>query len=536
LSIVDARKLGSGTTLDTHVCIVGAGAAGITLATELASAARHVCLLESGGFRPDERIQALYDLDSIGYPLRPNYMSRARYFGGSCNVWAGRSMLLSEPDMAPRAWVPHSGWPIGRGELAAYYPKAGQILRLPPMQNFGPESHRRRMTAPEQRLFAGGPLVPTVSLWSRSPMRFGAAYKRRLSQSPHVRVVLNASVTSISLNAAGQAVEALTAATLEGQTLIVRAKLFVLACGGLENPRLLLVSRDRQPDGLGNQFDQVGRYFMEHPRGVFGKLRLRPGHRLPLLRGFPTRDGKVQFGVGLSEDVQRREALLNHFATFEAAVSGYTEQKYQSFVEVMKVLLRRGHAGPRWQLSRGGLGALSGTVYLLTPKEILPHPMYRVYWQARELLPRPKREDTRVIVYFCEQPPDPQSRLTLSRETDRLGVNRLQLRWRIGPEVIDSVRRLEDHLAARLAAEGIGRLERASGEPRFTDASHHMGTTRMSDSPRTGVVDRDCRVHGLANLYIAGSSVFPTAGHANPTLTIVALALRLADRLRNPRP
>ncbi|MGH6942971.1 MAG: GMC oxidoreductase, partial [Geminicoccaceae bacterium] len=454
------------------------------------------------------------------------------YFGGSCNLWAGRSMLLSEMDMAPRAWVPHSGWPIVRAELAAHYPSAARILRLPPLELIRPESHQARMSTPEQALFGDG-LVPAVSLWARSPMRFGNAYRRRLRRAPHVRVVLNANVTRIALDAEGNTVEALDVATLDGRKLAVHAKVFVLACGGLENARLRLVSRERQPEGIGNRFNQVGRYFMDHPRGVSGKVRLRPGRRLlPLLRGFPLPDGKVQLGIGMSEEIQRREGLLNHYATFEAAFSGYTEQKYTSFVQIMKVLLRRGHAGHRWQLSKAALGALPSTIYLLTPKEILPHPIYRWYWLAREALPRPEREETRVVVYFCEQPPDPESRVTLSRDTDRLGVNRLVLRWRIGAEVIESVRRLEDHLAARLEAKGIGRLERASEDPKFTDASHHMGTTRMSDDPRTGVVDRDCKVHGVSNLYIAGSSVFPSAGHANPTLTIVALALRLAATLQ----
>jgi choline dehydrogenase-like flavoprotein len=532
LSIADARTL-EDAGLQTDVCIVGAGAAGITLAIELARAGREVCLLESGDFAPDHDTQALHDLESVGYPPRANYMSRARYFGGSCNLWAGRSMLLSEFDLSPRPWVPHSGWPIGHAEVARHYPRAAALLRLPGRQQFAIGAHQAGMSDDERRLLDDARLTPTVSLWAPAPMRFGATYRRALEKSPRARVVINANLTRIHLNEGGDRVEALSVATLAGQRFKVRARTVVLACGGLENARLLLASCDRQSHGIGNRFDQVGRYFMDHPRAVFGKVRLRPGCRLPALRGFPLPDGKVQVGLGLSEQMQRRERLLNHYLTVEAEVSGYARQSYQSSVEIMKILLRRGHAGRRWELGKAALGALPNMVYLLTPKEILPHPVYRWCWLARQALPRKPRPESLVVVYFCEQPPDPASRVQLCPEVDRLGVNRLVLDWRIDGAVSGSILRLQQLLAERLEQTGLGRLENPESEPTFTDASHHMGTTRMSDDPRSGVVDRHCRVHGVDNLYVAGSSVFPCAGHANPTLTVVALALRLAQHLEH---
>jgi choline dehydrogenase-like flavoprotein len=531
LSIVDARTF-EDSGLQTDVCIVGAGAAGITLAIELTRAGREVCLLESGDFVPDHDTQSLHDLESIGYPPRANYMSRARYFGGSCNLWAGRSMLLSEFDFSTRPWVPHSGWPIPHAELARHYPQAAEMLRLPGGHRFAIGAHRRRMSDDERHLLDDARLTPTVSLWAPAPMRFGSTYRRALQRAPRARGGIHAKQTHIHLNEAGDRVEALSVATLSGQRFVVRARTVVLACGGLENARLLLASRDRQPHGIGNRFDQVGRYFMDHPRAVFGKVRLRPGSRLPLLRGFPLPDGKVQVGLGLSQQTQRRERLLNHYLTLEVEVSGYTQQSYQSSVEIMKVLLRRGHAGRRWELGKAGLGALPDMIYLLTPREVLPHPVYRWCWLARQALPRKPRAESFVVVYFCEQPPDPASRVQLGPEVDRLGVNRLVLDWRIDAAVSASVLRLQQMLAERLEQTGLGHLENPESEPSYTDASHHMGTTRMSDEPRSGVVDRDGRVHGVDNLYVAGSSVFPCTGHANPTLTVVALALRLTEHLR----
>jgi choline dehydrogenase-like flavoprotein len=534
LTIIDARTLEDGARLEADVCIVGAGAAGLTLALALEAPTRRVLLVESGGFEPDEDVQSLYDLESVGYPPRPNYMSRARYFGGSCNLWAGRCMSLQEMDLVGRAWVPNSAWPIPPAEIRRYYPKAAAILGLPSIANFDLPTHGGRLTADERTLAMSPGFVPTISLWAPKPKRFGKSERRRIARASGVQLLLQASVTGIDLDDDGAEVRSLIAKTLTGRALRLEARAFVLAAGGLETPRLLLASHDRQSRGIGNEFDLVGRYFMEHPRAVFGAVRMAPGRRLSLMRGWPLQDGKVQLGIGLSPEAQARERLLNHYLTFEEAFSGYAEQHYQAAIEVGKVLLRRGHAGGRLELSRARRApAVQDFIYLLSPKEILPHRLWRLVTLARNRLVSRHEARRYIVVYFCEQPPDPQSRVYLGHGKDRLGLNRLILDWRIPESVHQSLYRLQELLGAALQAQKLGTLERGTGVPHYTDASHHMGTTRMGATPRTGVVDPDCRVFGVRNLYIAGSAVFPSAGHANPTLTIVALALRLAEHLRS---
>jgi choline dehydrogenase-like flavoprotein len=459
-------------------------------------------------------------------------MSRARYFGGSCNLWAGRCMSLQEIDLAGRAWVPNSAWPIPAAEIRRYYPKAAAILGLPNVANFDLPTHAGRLTEDERTLAQSPDFVPTISLWAPKPKRFGKSERRRIARASGVQLLLQASVTGIDLDDDGAKVRSLTAKTLTGRVLRLEARTFVLAAGGLETPRLLLAAHDRQSRGIGNEFDLVGRYFMEHPRAVFGAVRMAPGRLLSLMRGWPLKDGKVQLGIGLSPEAQARERLLNHYLTFEEAFSGYAEQHYQAAIEVGKVLLRRGHAGGRLELGRARRApAVQDFIYLLSPKEILPHRLWRLVTLARNRLAPQRKARRYIVVYFCEQPPDPESRVRLSRSKDRLGLNRLILDWRIPKSVNHSLYRLQDLLGAALEAHELGTLERGTGVPHYTDASHHMGTTRMGATPRTGVVDPDCRVFGVRNLYIAGSAVFPSAGHANPTLTIVALALRLAEHL-----
>lgn len=524
MTLLDARTL-AGATFSCDVCVVGAGAAGITLARELERRGREVCLVESGDLRPDEATQALAEHDVALYPVRENFMARARYFGGSCNLWAGRSMRLAPRDLEERAWVPESAWPIAWDELDRHHARAAELLRLPALERFEPARWAARF-GPDERALFDEPLAPTVSLWARSPKRFGADHRRELARSSRVRVLLRANALALRRDEGGARVEALALGTLEGQRLEVRARSFVLACGGIENARLLLLA-----PGLGDAGGWVGRSFMDHPRAVYGSVRLVRPARFPLLRARALPDGKAQLGLRLSPAAQERQGLLNHYATFEKKVSGYAEASYQSFVQTMKVVLRRGYAGRRRDLFKARFGHIPGMVYLLTPKELLPHAVWRLGTRLREALARPPAEEERIVVYFCEQPPDPESRVTLGERRDALGLPRAVLSWRIGAEVTRGVLALQGALAERLERCGAGTLAPGEGEPRYTDASHHMGTTRMSAAPADGVVDRDCRVHGTHNLFVAGSSVFPSAGHQNPTLTLLALTLRLAEHL-----
>ena len=480
MSVIDARALEDGARLQADVCIVGAGAAGITLALQLAAAGLQVLLVESGDLQPDEEIQALYDLDSVGYPPRANYMARARCFGGSCNLWAGRCMPLQSIDLVARTWVPGSGWPILLGDIERYYPRAASVLGLPSLGNFSAPSHAGRLTETERTLLAARDLAPAVSLWAPQPKRFGRRERRRIEQAQAITLLLQASVVSIDLDEAGQVVRTLTARTLSGSVLQCAARVFVLAAGGLETPRLLLVSRSRHAAGIGNRFDLVGRYFMEHPRTAFGVVQIEAGRRLALMRGWPLRDGKLQIGIGATPEAQEREGLLNHYLTLEEESSGYAQQHYQAAIEVGKVLLRRGHVGGRFELGRArSAPVIKDFIYLLSPKEILPHRVWRLATLARQRLAPTRGSKRYILVYFCEQPPDPASRVTLGTATDRLGLNRLVLDWRIADSVTASLLRLQDLFGRTVQQAGLGTLTPGSGTPHYTDASHHMGTTRM---------------------------------------------------------
>ncbi len=533
MKTTDVNELPASSTITADICIVGAGAAGITVATELDGDRQTVCLVESGGYGPDEETQALYALETVGHPVREKFMSRARYFGGTCNLWAGRCMRLTRIDVSPREWVPHSGWPLTYEELERYYARAARMLRLPSCDTIDAMSAPARMGPVERSLLGDPDLQPNLSLWAKKPLRFGAAYSKQLQRSRNVTAYLNANVTDIRLNRAGNRVEECTAVSLEGRTVRLRARRFVLACGGLETARLLLASRSIQPHGIGNQFDAVGRYYMDHPRAVFGRLKLSAPQKLPLLLGTPLAGGMAQMGVQFSEAIQRRERLLNNYVSLERNWSDRSAQAYQSLVHSMKIVLRKGYAGRRSPFAGADLATIPELIYLLAPRELLPHFLYSAARKVRHHLSKGVRE--LMVVNYCEQMPNPQSRVYLGDKRDRLNMPLLVLDWRIRGEETESLMRLHTLVDAHLRRHRLGWLDNTSepfSERLYTDASHHIGTARMSTDPRNGVVNEQCGVHGVDNLFIAGSAVFPTSGHANPTMTILALAIRLAVHLK----
>ncbi|MGA7932846.1 MAG: GMC family oxidoreductase [Kovacikia sp.] len=495
--IIDARKLSNGDELATDICIIGAGAAGITIARELVNTSHKVCIVESGGFSFDQETQSLYDIENVGYPQLSTATPRIRYFGGSTNTWTGRCLKLSPIDFEARQWVPNSGWPISYNDLQPYYDRAANLFNIPDLQNINAEFWQNKPALrDEKQLLADGTFAPVLSLFGKSSVRFGPTYRKQLEQSRNIDICLHANVTDIEASDNLTQVTRLHLACLHGPRFFVKAKIFILACGGLENARILLLSRNQQPTGLGNQFDTVGRYYMDHPNLEHGIiLTNNRDFNAPLLFAHRIAKGKVQIGLRLSEAVQRREQVLNHYMLLQPHFSPDSKQPQPSSV------------------------------------------INKLLYFYRKLAQKSLRFNFLLVRNYLEQRPDPESRVMLSEQRDKLGLNLLKLDWRVSSQERRDLHQFHQILGTYLEKHQIGRLEHffpveERSQPLFLDHFHHIGTTRMSDRPQTGVVDRNCQMHGINNLFIAGSSVFPTSGHANPTLTIAALAIRLADHIK----
>lgn len=497
------------------VCVAGAGAAGVTLALDLASRNHKVILLEAGGFDYTEADQNPYVGENIGRPYHEISTTRLRFLGGSTNHWGGMCSLLEPSDFEKKDWVPYSGWPISFDDVKPWYIEAHPWLEL------GPFDYERDRISPEgTRYLPFDPSRLRHKMWhySRPPTHFGMEHRNKLETAENLDVLLHANLVDIKLAESGHDVRCFHIRTLEGKDALVHARAFVLALGGLENPRLLLHSSSQQSNGIGNDHDLVGRFFMEHLNTDAGQVISDEDDWAPSYDSLFRNDRQYRAFLVASPAVQEEQKILGSaiglgplFQARERSVA------YDSLHRLKMAWLRR-----RFPDDLG-----SHITNLITDAVGLK--------EALE-----ERFDPTVYLYTeAEQAPNPNSRVLLGDQRDALGLRRLQLDWRLSDIDKRSIRDL-----AFLVGLEIGRMQRGRvGVPRWLldetprdddpilGGYHHMGTTRMADSPAQGVVDANCRVFSTENLFISGSSVFTTGGAANPTLTIVALALRLADHI-----
>jgi choline dehydrogenase-like flavoprotein len=530
---IDTRRVEQGTTVQSTVCIIGAGVAGITLAMELDKQGIDVCLLESGGFAPDGDTRDLYRGEDVGewrYSFADG--SRSRFLGGSSNCWGGWCRPLDPWDFEQRDWIDYSGWPFGLDELLPYYDRTHQLLRLGP-NNYDPDFWERSINRPDVRRMplVSGKVRDTVSQFS-PPARFGKLYRDVLKQSKRIRVFLYANATNIDTDRSARNVTRIQVSTLSGRYIEVSARCYILATGGIENARLLLASNKVQENGLGNGNDLVGRFFMDHPRLFSGNIRFtREWSRNKLsdvkyhyMNAAVSAHGTcIAHQFALTPETLQQEGILNARVWFSSIFPGEGSEGAQALFRCKQALLKKDQED--WSLSKDILTMFAH------PLDTLGYGYTRLF-QPRWLIRGVKFQ------LIVEPEPNPDSRVMLSpSQKDQLGIPRVRVDWRLTPKVQRTFDRTLAILAGDMRAAGVAEVEldaplEGGRWPADLEGTwHHMGTTRMHDQPRYGVVDRNCRVHGMSNLYIAGSSVFPTAGANFPTITLSALAFRLSEHI-----
>lgn len=447
------------------MCICGAGPAGITIARKLAEKGRSVALLEGGGYDPSVKSQQLYEGDSIGaqYSIAP---SRLRYFGGASNHWGGETRPLDARDFQPLDFHELNHWPITKHDLDIHKQETEDILDLadPVVRSdvFGSKVADLPLMSPNYR-------------YSSPVTRFGEKYRNEIARSSLIDLHLNANLIDISLHENHNSVSQFVFRSDEKSlTYSIEAEQFVLCCGGLENPRVLLNANKQMPNGIGNQQDLVGRHFCEHIVVPVGKAVMRSEH---------TSAGFNICSNALMHSKNCLSFLVEFgFSTLDQDTS-FFERVYQAIFEEED-------------------DASEAEIYIMT-----------------------------------QQACNPDSRVTLSDERDWLGLRQLQLNWKQSALDQHTIRTAAMEVAQSLAIHDLGRMKLASfileknTEIPMSYMNHHMCTTRMSEDASSGVVDRHCKVFGMDNLFIGGSSVFASAGVSNPTYTIVQLALRLGDHI-----
>lgn len=535
--IQNSTYINESALVKTDICIIGAGVAGITIAREFINKNVDVVLLESGGFESTEETRGLLDGKNVG--LRYDFEnSRGRGFGGTSLMWDAdlgegkigvRLRELDAIDFEQRDWVPNSGWPFGKNHLNPYYEKAHKVFQLGPYTS-DPEDWEDPVSTPKLP-FRSNNVKTTIFRFARNSV-FSNDYRKEIEASKNVHAYLNATVLKINTTENAAKVKSVVVVSPNGKRFKVQAKYFILATGGLEVPRMLLNTDDVVKTGLGNQYDLVGRYYMEHPHLWTGSYfpSNRNIYKQAGLYKIHTRNGISVMGkLMLNESVQRREKLLNFTTSIHPDPLLGVYQAGQSFRALM------------------GSGGRKSSKELLKHSKFVLNNLNLSSSEIMRKVARSTREewyDSNIKAFgfklniMAEQEPDPESRLTLDRERDRLGQRKLALNWKVNSNDMRSIRRAQEILDEEMRKSGLGtvHVELSDSDTVPSDIHggfHHMGTTRMHRNPKKGVVDENCRLHSTQNLFIAGSSVFPTVGFANPTLTIVAMSLRLAGHLND---
>ena len=499
----DARNIDNNSLIEGDICIVGSGAAGITMALEWLNTPYKVILLEGGGFEYEKQMQDLYKGKTTGQRYYPLDSARLHYFGGTTGHWAGFCSPLDPIDFKQRDWVPHSGWPISREDLDPYYARAQKNLDLGPY-DYSPEYWQGK--DPELVSLPLDKKAVYNKMWQFSPpTRFGTKYRDAIVKAPNVHLYTYANVTDITANEGVTAVKEVTVRNLAGKTHTVRARQFIIACCSIQNARLLLASNKQAPKGLGNQNDNVGRYFMEHLEIKSAELWLNKPDVLKLYQ-WEWQVTKARAELAISEEMQRNYRILNGTASL---LPLDIARQQPAFIDI-------------WTADTAETKRSMARMDKLDKHGVKRYSSFQLF--------------TRV-----EQAPNANSRVTLDTEKDALDVPRAMLHWELTPLEKHSLRGIYKIIGQQMGISAAGRVrlmeylrdEADNSWPSFTGGGwHHMGTTRMSVEPKKGVVDANCKVHNIANLYMAGASCYVTAGAPNPTLTLVALTIRLADHLK----
>lgn len=474
MMLVQLQDLGTDDFFD--VCIIGTGPAGISCALALIPSGKRILMLEGGDTDLTYESQSLYQGSVVGDEYYDLDVARLRYFGGTSNHWNGRCRPLEEIDFAGKGDFADTAWPITRSDLEPFLPEASSIVDI------------GQVRADRQ---VGRSGLRNVYFLGSPPTRFRKKYLDDLSSRSNLFLVLRANL--VALETDGAAVAAAKVVGLDGSEIAVRARRFVLATGGIENSRLLLWSNVRSNGALVRNATTLGRYWMEHPHFYLGRAIILGDSALRMSK----RGGTF---VAPMIDTMERERILGSSLKLSAAKQEGT----------MKAIADIACVAPNWARRALDLVGLGEACALK-------------------------------IRIGAEQEPVAENRVELADEKDALGIPKVVLHWRKTETDIRTIR-----MPARLFGEYLARTD--SGRVQLEDwviddrppnevppgegGYHHMGGTRMASTPFRGVVDRDCKVFGQENLYVAGSSIFPSGGYCNPTLSIVQLALRLGNHLR----
>lgn len=536
---------------ETDIAIVGTGPAGVVLALELARRGRGVVLVESGRTVPDSWIQSLGDADIVNPSVHVQMnLATRRQIGGTSNIWGGRCVPYDRVDFEKRPWIPYSEWPIGYDDIARYHARAAEWFRIG-----APVFDTHQLSEIAQKTIApglpdGDVLTSTLERWSL-PTNFRREYSRELANARGLRLISGLTCVEVMVNETGRVVIGLRCRHTNGEQVVVTARNYVIACGGLESTRLLLASNSVVKCGLGNHSGFLGRFYMGHASGKIAKVVFSTPPQQTAYAYSRTREGiYVRQRFSFPAEVLIRERLPNIVGWLvNPEISGPEHGSgilSFAYLALSSPLFGRRFVAEGIRRAAIGNGPRRPWPHVVNMLRDLPATALFIpsFGYKRFLVRRkvpgffvPSRNNIYPIQYHAEHVPNPESRVWLGEERDGLGMRRLVIDLRFSNQDVEGVLRAHTLWDRHLQRHSCGRLVYTQEDPEASireqlhDGYHQSGTTRMSRDSSAGVVTPDLRVHGVANLYVASGSVLVTSGQANTTFPVVALAVRLADHL-----
>lgn len=549
--LVDAAEFQHGSEIQADIAIIGAGAAGIALALDLAEAGLESVLIESGGPGYSSRVQALagaVDLDAETHPTMDE--CTRRQVGGTSAIWGGRVVPFDPVDFDDRAYIPHSRWPIAYEDAAKFYPRACAFL------NAGAAEFdiHNIPGVPHPGIVPGLPdeevLSSTLERWS--VVNAGVIHGEALRASTKIRVIHSLTCVEIECAPGATRVASIRARTLAGAQVRIRARRYILTTGGLNTTRLLLESDRVHAGGIGNHSDNLGRYYSGHISGRIAEARFTTDPRKTAYGFYRDADGvHVRQRLSFARTAQHKHELGNISSwlvnpdlsdpshgngvlSFAYLVLSSPMGRFLASEAIRKSAIKGAVRGSAWTHIANMIRDLPRTAVFI------PTFGYGRFLAQRKTpgFYQYSKSNSYPLHYFGEQVPNPESRVTLSAQRDELGMRRIRIDHRYSQQDVDYVLKAHRVWDDHLQRHGKGRLHYladdlpASVWDQAGDGFHQVGTTRMSENPRDGVVDARCRVHGFDDLFIASSSAFVTSSQANSMLTILALTYRVGEFLK----
>ncbi|MCU4675541.1 GMC oxidoreductase [Catenovulum sp. 2E275] len=522
--IIDGNTIDSNIHDEADICIIGGGVAGIVLARELKDSYAKIIMVEGGDEYYSQDSQDLYQSNKTTHFPNTHY-SRLRFLGGSSNHWENNTSPFTALDFEKREWIPNSGWPLSLDDIEPFYMQAATYCGTEPD---GYNTNYWKSKYQQEDLFAASGKVQTqIAKSSLPPVRFFAQYGEELKQTENILIYKNSNLVDMNYESGKRKITSIIAQSYTGKKLTINAKVFIMCLGGLENARMLLHFNDKYDNGLGNQGGNVGAYLMEHPtvRAVY--MFKQEKKNFDFYQAHYEQSRVIKGFLSLTEQALRQEKSVN----LRIPLMNASEFELSAGISSAHILAD--------ELSQVSMPDDFGThvMNVLSDLDMVIEGLARKHFDKR-IFESANDNIGFLPAMMTEQTPIRENCIKLSEKKDGFGLRLMDIEYQITQDDRNRIWKSLNVLAKEFGALGLGRVKL---NPEFSSriwgsqlgfSNHHMGTTKMAETEKDGVVDKNSLVFGTSNLFMAGSSVFCTGSHVPPTLTICAMSIRLAEYIK----